>query len=295
MPFREVLVTGASSAIGRALAAHIRADYPAARITGVSRRPAAGVFDRWVEADLAGTIPPIDGEFDLVVHTAAAVPATVRSEDEFEAVNVQGAAALLRTIVTAPRCGILNLSSSAVYDAPTAADIDESAAKTTTNPYGRSKLAFEQVLGSQLLRPGMTALTLRVPVLLVSGVANNFIAGWIKALRSAEPLTLFNPDGLLNAVVDADAIYRFMQRHLTNGGGGHVVCNVSSREPLPIRAAAAVVMEAMSTTVAVVERTAAKPAQTINHALARHHGYEPPTVAECLTRFASEARAEVRA
>ena len=287
--FREILVTGATSPIGRALALMLRRDNPGARITGLSRRSVDLPFDRSIQADLMDYKLSIDGEFDLVVHTAAAVPAMVSAQHDFEKVNVHGSAKLLRSLHLAEDCAVLNLSTSSVYDDPAAIDIYEDSAKTTNNAYGKSKLEFENFLQTQVLRPGVTILSLRIPVLLVVGVANNFVSNWISSIRNGRAITLFNPSGLLNAVVDDIAIYRFMNLFFGQQNDIHLVCNLSARDPVPIREAARVVMNSMGRTVEIIERQAPKPAQIISHKLAEHYGYMAPSTTECLSRFAKSS------
>ena len=267
----------------------LRRDNPVARITGLSRRSADLPFDRSIQADLGASVPSIDGEFDLIVHAAAAVPATVAARGEFDRVNVRGGAALFRALRLAQDCSVLNLSTSSVYDAPSVAEIDEESAKTADNAYGKSKLEFESFLQMQVLRPGVTILTVRIPVLLVVGVANNFVANWISSIRNGGAITLFNPSGPLNAVVDDWAIYRFMDLFFGQQSGGHLVCNLSASDPVSIREAARIVMDGMGRTIEVIETPALKPAQIISYSLAERHGYTAPSTTDCLSRFAKSS------
>jgi nucleoside-diphosphate-sugar epimerase len=263
----------------------LRRDNPRARIAGLSRRPVGLPFDRSIQADLGVSIPDIEGEFDLVVHAAAAVPAATAAQDEFDKVNVVGSAALFGALRLAKNCAVLNLSTSAVYNAPSVAEIDEDSAKTVDSPYGKSKLEFEELLHTRIWRPGLTILSVRIPVLLVPGVAHNFVAGWMSSIQNGEAITLFNPTGPLNAVVDDAAIYRFANMVLRQRHGGQLICNLSARDPISIREAARLVTGTIGKTVAMIEKQAPKPAQTISHRLAKRHGYEAPSTAGCLVRF----------
>lgn len=283
--FRNVLITGATSPIGHALAELVRRDNPGARIAGLSRRAVGPPFDRSCQIDLRAPIPAIDGEYDLVIHAAAAVPASVKTPGEFHAVNVDGSVLLFDALRLSPDAAILNISSSSVYDAPDVAELDEAAPKTTGG-YGASKLAFEQWLEHALGPTGATVLSVRIPVLLVPGVANNFVSRWVTSIRAGEAITLFNPDGLLNAVVDDESLYAFARTYLGRREGGALSCNLAAREPMQIRSAGRLMMDALGRAVEVIERPAPKPTQTINCALAERNGYVAPTTAECLTRFA---------
>jgi UDP-glucose 4-epimerase len=285
MNYHRVLITGASSPIGGALAALLRQDNSAVHITGLSRKGVGAPFDRYVCADLGQSVPSIEGEFDLVVHAGSAVPATVTSDADFEAVNVVGSMALLGGLQLAQTCGILNISSLAIYDDPTAKELTEDSAKTTANAYGASKLKFEEALGD-LVRPGMSILSLRIPVLLVKDVKNNFVSKWALAVQSGDPITLFNPDGLLNAVVDELEIHQFAMSYLAGKPGGHLICNLSSSNPIPVREAAHIFLSAVGHKVPIIEKQAPKPAQTVSHSRAVAHGYRPRSVSEVLAKYA---------
>jgi UDP-glucose 4-epimerase len=86
--------------------------------------------------------------FDAVFHFAAkaSVPESVVDPGPFFDANVAGGISLLETV---RRHGIRNFvfsSSAAVYGTPRVVPIPEDHAKEPVNPYGESKLIFEQIL-----------------------------------------------------------------------------------------------------------------------------------------------------
>lgn len=90
------------------------------------------------------------GRFDTVFHFAAkaSVPESVVNPGPFFDTNVAGGVALLENLRVH---GIRNLvfsSSAAVYGTPQVAAIPETCTKEPVNPYGESKLRFEQIANS---------------------------------------------------------------------------------------------------------------------------------------------------
>ena len=83
-----------------------------------------------------------------VVHFAALIEVgeSVRAPEEFTRVNVGGSACLLAAMRRAGVDKIVFSSSAAVYGAPARVPIPEEGALVPVNPYGRTKLAVEELL-----------------------------------------------------------------------------------------------------------------------------------------------------
>lgn len=86
--------------------------------------------------------------FSHVIHCAAyaSVPDSVGNPAKYYDNNITGGLVLLETM---RRFGVKNIvfsSSAAVYGEPTTPLLDETHPKEPTNPYGRTKLIFEQIL-----------------------------------------------------------------------------------------------------------------------------------------------------
>ncbi len=86
--------------------------------------------------------------FDAVFHFAAkaSVPESVVDPGPFFDVNVAGGISLLETVRGHGIRNFVFSSSAAVYGKPRAVPIPEDHAKEPLNPYGESKLIFEQIL-----------------------------------------------------------------------------------------------------------------------------------------------------
>lgn len=98
------------------------------------------------EADLATAFA--DG-VDVVIHFAAlkAVGESVEQPLRYFDNNISGTIQLLRSMEQAGTRRIVFSSSATVYGDPERIPIDEAAPLRATNPYGRSKLVMEQLIG----------------------------------------------------------------------------------------------------------------------------------------------------
>jgi len=93
---------------------------------------------------------------EAVVHMAAKclVEESVREPDLYWRANVIGSLRLLAAMRRASVRLIVFSSSAAVYGQPDRDLLDESAPKSPCNPYGRTKLVFEQALADHAAAPG---------------------------------------------------------------------------------------------------------------------------------------------
>lgn len=90
----------------------------------------------------------ISKRIDAVLHFAAlAVGESVREPLLYFNNNVTGTLALLRAMRTAKVCNLVFSSSATVYGDANRSPIDESAPLKAINPYGRTKLMMEEVIG----------------------------------------------------------------------------------------------------------------------------------------------------
>jgi UDP-glucose 4-epimerase len=106
---------------------------------------------RWHEVDINDTGPLTDvlaDGVDAVVHFAGlkAVGESVAEPVRYYTVNVAGTASLLRAMQAAGVHDMVFSSSCTVYGDPERVPVDESARRSATNPYGRTKLIVEDML-----------------------------------------------------------------------------------------------------------------------------------------------------
>jgi len=152
---RTALVTGASGAIGQRLCTRLLEG--GWRVIGLStRRPSAGPWHRYVEADLAvpgatGSLEPLlAGEKVAVVwHLAAKAHALdeLRQDPvEYERINAGGTREALRLAVALGARRMVLASSVKAMGEGGREILDESAPPLPATPYGKSKYAAEKVL-----------------------------------------------------------------------------------------------------------------------------------------------------
>src|ERR1700730_13053506 len=166
----NILVTGAAGYIGSIcsevlLSRGMRVIATDNLIEG--HRPAVPPGAVFVQADLANR-PQLDNLFsqhkiDAVMHFAAEalVAKSVSEPSIFYATNVAGGVNLLDAVT---RHGVKKLifsSTAATYGEPEIVPIPENHPKSPINPYGKSKLVFEQILADYRAYTGLAYVTLR--------------------------------------------------------------------------------------------------------------------------------------
>ena len=102
--------------------------------------------------------------FDAVIHFAAlkAVGESCEQPLAYFDNNISGTISLLRVMREAGVGRLVFSSSATVYGEPQSVPIDEDAPLSSTNPYGRTKLVMEQLIGDVCdADPGLQAISLR--------------------------------------------------------------------------------------------------------------------------------------
>lgn len=131
-----------------------------ARLTG--RTPDARNVDVRDAAALATLFA--SQRFDAVIHFAAlkAVGESCEQPLAYFDNNISGTISLLRAMRDAGVGRLVFSSSATVYGEPQAVPIGEDAPLSSTNPYGRTKLVMEQLIGDVCAAdPGLRAISLR--------------------------------------------------------------------------------------------------------------------------------------
>lgn len=175
----RVLVTGASGFVGRHFCERLLRDgaevrglvrSPGGLPAGVVPVPISGLDDRArIRAALQGV--------DTVVHLAARVHVLREADADpaaaFERVNVHGTAVLRDEAEAAGVQRLLFMSSVSVYGSGTHATVDSATPAIPTTPYGRTKLAAEELLRESARGGGMRVSILRPPGVYGPGMKGN--------------------------------------------------------------------------------------------------------------------------
>jgi UDP-glucose 4-epimerase len=165
MPTGPVLLTGGAGYIGSHTAVEMLEsgwdvvvvdDFSNSNLTALNRvielAPAGRL--RWHRVDVADTARLIeilaDERIDAVVHFAGlkAVGESVADPLRYFRVNVAGTASLVHAMQAVGIRQLVFSSSCTVYGTPATLPVDESAPRSPTNPYGRTKLIVEDQLGN---------------------------------------------------------------------------------------------------------------------------------------------------
>jgi UDP-glucose 4-epimerase len=158
----RVLITGAAGRIGRAICAQLHSTH---QVMGLDRVPSPTT--QW-HGDVGDAVLLAQAlrNVDAVVHTAALHAPHVGqvSDAEFDRVNVQGTATLLRLALAAGVRRIVFTSTTALYGAAstqpgTAVWVDEALVPQPRTVYHRSKLAAEALLADAAALHGDLAVT----------------------------------------------------------------------------------------------------------------------------------------
>lgn len=130
-----------------------------------------------VTADIrdAKQVQDIASGCETIVHLAAKAPGSddFRAGKEYEAVNVDGTRHILAAAMRSGVRRIVFASSVKVFGEETSGCIDETRAPNPQTDYGRSKWQAEQLVSEYAERHGLTAVSLRLPMVYGSNQKGN--------------------------------------------------------------------------------------------------------------------------
>ena len=166
----KVLITGAAGFLGSALVDKLRrSDYRVRAVFHDSTQSISHEQDiETVAADIrdAKRIHKMADGCGAIVHLAAKVHAIDESgaEKDYESVNVEGTRHILDAAVRSGVNRIVFASSVKVFGEVTSGCVDETQAPDPQTAYGRSKWRAEQLVSQYAERYGITAVSLRLPM-----------------------------------------------------------------------------------------------------------------------------------
>lgn len=292
-----VAVTGAGGFLGAVVARHLAA--AGATVHAFARR--APRLGDAVDGPIAGHAwdptrddgPPAPGlVVDAVIDCAALLPSRESDEDTLSRVNrqlVEGALAL------AERSGggkgrVVYMSSQSVYGRPDTAAIDANTSPAPDTAYGRAKLAGERMLAEAVATGRIAgAAALRLPAVVGPGAHDNFPATVAARLLRGETVTLFNPQGLYNAVVTAKSVAAFSARLALRIDGFHAVSPASS-PPVTLTRAAEAIAAGLGRPLVAEVRPAPHASPTIDPAAAVALGFRSERPEDLLRAFGRACR-----
>lgn len=165
----RALVTGGSGYFGSVMVHALRARGYSVRVFDLNDaddRPAQVEFVRGDIRDYRAVLRACE-HIEIVHHNVAQVP-LARDRALFESVNIGGARTLLEACCVHRVRKVVNVSSSAVFGAPSHNPVDETAAPAPREAYGAAKLAAERVAAHFVAR-GLDVTTIRPRTILGHG------------------------------------------------------------------------------------------------------------------------------
>lgn len=285
-----VAVTGAGGFLGAVIARHLAT-------AGAS----VHAFAR-TSPDLGGGItghawdpsrdegPPAPGlNVDAVIDCAALLPSRVPDGEILMRVNGSLAAGAL-DLAARSRGRVVYMSSQSVYGRPEAAVIDADTPARPEIPYGEAKRAGERLLADAVAAGRIVgAAALRLPAVVGPGAHDNFPATVAARIQRGETVTLFNPEGLYNAVVGADSVAAFAA-HLAVAAAGFQAVSLASIPPITVRTAALAISEGLGRPLLAEVAEAPHTSPTIDPSAAIALGYAAERPEDVLTKFAHALR-----
>lgn len=153
----RVLVTGGAGFIGSNLVRALIANHEVGVIDDLSAGKVANLHPAaWfrkvdiTSPELASAIAEFAPQTVIHLAAQASVPESIKDPERDWEVNVEGTRAVATASREAGARRIISASSAAVYGEPTELPLTETSQKNPMNPYGRSKLAAEEILASEL-------------------------------------------------------------------------------------------------------------------------------------------------
>ena len=206
----RVLLTGASSFLGRHLAAHLVrrgiAVVGTFRTSGLATEQLASLGSRLelVPVDLAddAAFARLPSEIDAVVHIAGMSNNPGGSVDDMLACNVDGARNVLGYALRAGARRLLYASTLSVHGQIADPVVDATTPSCAPDVYGASKLLAERMFAAESQR--LPCVAVRLPGVLGKGAHRAWLPTLLESLRAGRPVTIYNPHQLFNNAAHVD-------------------------------------------------------------------------------------------
>jgi nucleoside-diphosphate-sugar epimerase len=285
MLLHRVLITGAASPLGQAVARHFKSH--SCYLVGVVRpggnKPKTGLFDVLLSIDLTNreNVANIVQQYDAVVHIASLA--------DGEPSHILRATALSTALLLerAEECKIpvfVHVSSLAVYGSVTTECISATSAIGHSNAFGAAKFAAESLVAS--VGRSIKGVSVRPPAIVGSTSHRHFLAGITRLMSQNVPtIRVLNPDFLSNNLVHEDTLSEFLVHLTLNPPKVYSAFPVSSSTPLALREVVERLAKITGYQGLIEWSTSLVPPFSINPTHAIHLGFEPLTMSQTLDQW----------
>lgn len=206
----RILVTGASSALGRAIGRSLRASghYSVGTVRSGRIGFSLPMFDEVVTLNLDGEVSQnqIEKGFDAIIHAAAAVNGPRETLME---VTGLGTESLARAAIANGIPRLVHVSSTSVYGGVVTNHISSGTSIKPQTDYGVAKWAAECYLHD--LEDEISSVSVRSPAIVGEQVSQHFLQRILNQMCARHPrIRASNPDFLFNNVIHEDSLAGFL-------------------------------------------------------------------------------------
>jgi nucleoside-diphosphate-sugar epimerase len=294
----KILVTGASSFVGRALIPKLSSqDHEVSVITRNPRRnllhESIAPTTRIIEGDLTTLYRPKEFSegIDILIHLAAYSPDFASKVDlsslcEFNIFGARTIAEFARSMNVAL---VINASTISVHGQNPGESISHKTPVNPEDPYAVSKLQAERILASQI--SGAPVLSIRLPCVVGKGAHRHWLARFVNSLKYHKEGRLYGPENLINSAVCVNDLAQFMSKLCTSDIGKFSTDSfpVASREPISVKAIESLVRSLGNPKLSVVYAKTSRTSSLIDDAHARSlFEYESQSMKQCLANYFRE-------
>lgn len=287
----KILVTGVGSHVGAYLARSYAREGHQVVATYRAKKPGDfGALDgiRMVKVDLADgpwNLEPVD----VVIHAAARTAWTTNPASEYIRSNVLGTQNLAAYgKLNQPRV-IFYFSSIAVHGEINAAELCEDTPINRPDMYGSTKYMGEMIMEEHA--EDFPSVTIRLPGVVGPGYFSPFIGRILRKAMANEPIPIYNPDSMFNAVTDFAEVRAFISHVSESGYTGYRAVNLAGSEPMRLRDIVETIVSLVGSRSSISQQQSSRGPFCINtERVTREFGFQPATTQAIVERYVNDNR-----
>ena len=292
----KILVTGASSFIGRHVTNHLARE----GLNVVATYRSRNAFLESLALRHEGlTLAQIDltnwrdfsllpSQIGAVVHIAGVSTGPEVAIDDMLAVNVMGTRHVQRYALSTGVRKIVHTSSLSVYGSILDKEVNELTAINNPDPYGSTKYLAERLLASTADQ--IPTVALRLPGILGKGAHRAWLPSLVDDLRQGKEVTIYNPNSYFNNAVHVDDLSKLITQLLkTSSWDGYYAFPLGASGKMTIERVVRLLHTALESQSKLSVIGANKTSFTIDSACARKRfGFVPSSIDHVLSNYIND-------